>query len=148
MAIQGTDIRYRYKMIQDIEKRKICKIQIQETDTRYRCRYKIQIQNTLVNNDQCILVLDSRATLGRLKASYAEQCLMLSLGQWANLGSSLGRTLNLLYYPPTTTANFLKGSKHSRRPRFGMLASHRLMNYTIKLVANHHPQDGHTPSKD
>ena len=57
------------------------------------------------------------------------------------------RTLNLLYYPPTTTANFLKGSKHSRRPRFGMLASHRLMNYTTKLMASHHPQDGHTPSK-
>ena len=73
-------------MIQDIEKRNICKIQIQETDKRYRCRYKIQIQNTLVNNNQCILVLDSRATLGRLKASYAEQCLMLSLGQWAKLG--------------------------------------------------------------
>ena len=32
--------------------------------------------------------------------------------------------------PQWNTENFLKGSKHSRRPRFGVLASYRLTFYS------------------
>ena len=38
------------------------------------------------------------------------------------------RTLNLVWYPPPTTRNFLEGSRHSRRLRFGMQASYSPRN--------------------
>ena len=62
------------------------------------------------------------------------------LKSWPKPNTKIG-----LHTYPTT--NFLKGSMHNRSPRFGMLASYRLINYTANLTVSHHPKDGHPLSK-
>ena len=63
------------------------------------------------------------------------------------LSSSLGPKLNTTFTVVSTTTNFSNISKHSRRPRFVMLASYRFMNYITKLIVSHHHWDGYPPSQ-
>ena len=59
----------------------------------------------------------------------------------------LNTIIGLHTHPTHPTTNFFKGSMHSRSPRFGMLASYRLTNYTTNLTVSHHPQEGHPRSQ-
>ena len=86
------------------------------------------------------------------KSLWCKPILVFSFGQDLSWACKLGQAeQNRFTHPPHPTPphhKLLKGSMHSRSPRFGMLASYRITNYTTKLTFSHHPQEGDPHPKD